>query len=331
LNSMRYPTKRKLLTTLFFISTLHISLSAQKDTSQYIQSFVKADFVQLYTGLFSRQLRFISRNPVVKPEMREIMLASNAAAFIGSSLRYKKLNIYLETSLPNTYLVDRRKTKVKAYALFVNQFYSKWGITGFFSFNKGFLSGTSMPGRYADRNDLRMLTAGAHVYRIFNSKKFSYLAANSQGKLQLNSQGSFVLLTTVLLRRLYSTHSIIPDSLSKYHFTGSMESSKNLQFYSVLFKPGYVYNFVFKKGKYFISPALYMGMGADLHSFTTKSVMHTGLNLNQGIRFKIVAGINSKNYYTTLEFLSDKTTTFLYQTKIKSYYKELSLNLAYRF
>ncbi len=328
---MSYLQCRKQVLMLFLFASIQWAGYAQQDSGRYYQPFEKNNFVQIYTGLFARKLNIISRNPEVKPEMKEIMLASNAALFAGTSVRYKKLSIYLETTIPNTHLVNSHQTKVKAYSFFVNQFTNKWGVTGFFSYNKGLLTSTPGPMRYRDRNDLRMLTAGGHIYRIFNSKKFSYLAANSQSYIQIKSQGSFVLLTTVQYRKLYSTESIIPDSLSKYHFNGSMEASKNIQFYCVQFKPGYVYNFIFDKGRFFIAPALYMGMGADVHTFMALSETHTAPNMNFGQRFKIVGGFNTKKYYATIEMLADKTTTLLYQSKIVNYYKEFSLNLAYRF
>jgi hypothetical protein len=304
---------------------------AQADSSCYSKPFAKKNYVQPYGGLFSRQVNIISRSANVNPAMKQVMLASNAAAFAGVNFKYKMLSLYFETAIPNTQLVHSSNTKVKSYSLFVNQFGSKWGVTGFFNYNKGLLTSTTPNMQYADRNDLRMLMAGAHVYRIFNSNKFSYLAANSLNGLQLKSCGSFVLLHTVLFRRLYSNQSIIPDSVSKYHFTGSKMASKNLNMYSLQLRPGYVYNFVFKQGKYFIAPAFYMGIGGDMHSFNTATEKHTGFNINWGSRIKIVGGINTAKYYATLEFISDETSSLLYQSKIYNHYKECSINLGWRF
>jgi hypothetical protein len=149
--------------------------------------------------------------------------------------------------------------------------------------------------------------------------------------LQLKKQGSVVLLTTVLFRKIYSTQSIIPDSVSKYHFTGNESASKNLNLYSLQFRPGYIYNFTFKEGKYFIAPAFYVGLGGDIHNFKESSKTHNGLNLNWGNRIKVVAGINTKKYYATIEFISDTNTSLLYQSKIYNHYTEGSLNIAYRF
>ncbi len=317
-------------TSLLICIFVSITSFAQHD-SNYVRLFEKRNYAQTYSGLFSRQLNFISRNKSVSPLMKEVKLASNAAAFAGVNIKYKKLSLYFETTLPNTQLVARGNTKVKAYSFFVNQFSNKWGVTGFFNFNKGLLTRTSEPVPYADRSDMRVLTVGAHIYKIFNSKKFSYQAANSQGFLQIKKQGSIVLLTTVLFRKIYSTQSIIPDSVSKYHFTGSENASKSLNLYSLQFRPGYIYNFTFKQGKYFIAPALYIGFGADIHNFKETTKTHNGPNFNWGNRIKIVGGINTKKYYATLEFISDTNTSLLYQSKIYNHYAEGSINIAYRF
>ncbi len=304
---------------------------AQADSTSYSKPFAKKNYVQLYSGLFGRQLNIISRSAKVNPAMKQVMLASNAAAFAGVNFKYKKLSLYFETGIPNTQLVNSSNTKVKSYSFFVNQFGSRWGVTGFVNYNKGLLTNTTPNMQYADRNDLRMFTAGAHVYRIFNSNKFSYMAANSLNSLQLKSRGSFVLLHTVLFRKLYSGQSIVPDSVSKYHFTGSQMASKNLNLYSLQIRPGYIYNVVFKQGKYFIAPAFYMGFGGDVHSFTTANERHTGPNINWGRRIKIVCGINTAKYYASVEFISDESSSLLYKSKIYNHYKECSINMGWRF
>ncbi len=303
----------------------------KKDSSTFVENFARTNYVQVYSGFFRRQFHFIPRKMGVTRGVKEVRLSSNAAAFAGIRVKYKKLSAYFETAIPQTALVHSSKTSVKGYSFFASQFYEKWGVTGFFNWNKGLLTASNGLMRYTDRNDLRMLTTGAYVYRIFNPKKFSYQAANSQSKLQLQSHGSFALMSTILYRKLYSNESIIPDSISKYHITGSMEASKNLQFYSTQIRPGYIYNLVFKQGKYFMAPALYAGMGADYHVFKTENEKYGGANFNWGYRFKMVAGINGKKMALTAELLTDRTTTHLYFSKLNNIYNEVSINASYRF
>ena len=93
------------------------------------------------------------------------------------------------------------------------------------------------------------------------------MAVNSTSKLPTKSSGSFIIMATPLYRRMFSFESIIPDGERKYHFNGTEMPSKSLQFYSFHCKPGYMYNLVFDKGKYFVAPALYVGGGADWHIF----------------------------------------------------------------
>lgn len=304
-------------------------LFAQNDSTGIVRDFSKKNFVQPYIGSFNRSLHFISKEK--SGSMYNLKLSPNAALFAGVSLRYKKLSIYAEAAIPNTSKVSNRSTQVKAYSIFVHHFRKSWGITGFISWNKGLLMKIPSPSMYADRNDLRVLTFGAHFYSIFNGEKFSYTAANSMAKLQTKSKGSLIIMTTPLFRKLSTQVGIIPDSLRQYHFNGASDPFIGLQFISLQCRPGYIYNIIFKGGKYFFAPAIYAGAGAELHTFKTDRQQNTDLNFSTGYRMKITTGKNSKNYYWSLEYLMDNTTTYLYKTIIKNNYTEISFNLGFRF
>jgi len=304
-------------------------LFAHNDSMEIIRNFSRKNFIQPYVGSFNRSLNFVSKEK--KDPMYNIKLSPNAALFAGASLRYKKLNIYAEAAIPNTSKVSNHRTAVRAYSIFVHHFRKSWGITGFISWNKGLLMRVPLPSMYADRNDLRQMTFGAHFYSIFNGQKFSYTAANSMAKLQTKSKGSLIIMTTPLFRKLSTQVGIIPDSLRKYHFNGESDPFKSLQFISLLCRPGYIYNIVFKGGKYFFAPAIYAGAGTELHTFKTDRQQHTGLNFSTGYRMKITTGINSENYYLSLECLLDNATTYLNKTTIRNTYTEISFNLGFRF
>jgi hypothetical protein len=320
---------KKTIQLIIIIYLCPAYLFAQNDSLETVRNFSKINFVQPYFGSFNRTLNFVTNEK--KDPMYNIKLSPNTALFAGASLRYKKLNIYAEAAIPNTSKVSNSRTAVRAYSIFVHHFSKSWGVTGFISWNKGLLMKVPLPSMYADRNDLRQLTFGAHVYSIFNGQKFSYAAANSMSKLQIKSKGSLIILTTPLFRKLSTQIGIIPDSLRKYHFDGASDPYKSLQFISLLCRPGYIYNIVFKGGKYFFAPAIYAGAGAELHTFKTDKQKHTGLNFSTGYRMKITTGINSENYYLSLECLLDNATTYLNKTTIRNTYTEISFNLGFRF
>jgi len=319
--------KRIHLIVLIFISPAH--LFAQNDTTGIIRDFAKKNFVQPYIGSFNRSFHFISKEK--SSPLYNLKLAPNAALFAGVSFKYKKLSMNIEVAVPNTSKVPSRSTAVRAYSKFIHYFHKNWGVSGFISWNKGLLMQVPFPSMYADRNDLRMFTFGAHFYSIFNGRKFSYTAANSMAKLQTKSKGSFIIMTTPLFRKLSTKVGIIPDSLRQFHFNGANDPSRSLQFISLQCRPGYIYNIIFKEGKYFFAPAIYAGAGTELHTFKTDSQQHTDLNLSTGYRMKITTGINSNNYYLSLEYLADNTTTYLNKTTIKNTYTEISVNLGFRF
>ena len=319
---------RLILITVYTLLT-PVFIFAQKDSTKTVKEFSRKNFIQPYMGTFNRSIIFLSNEK--NEERYGLRFSPNSSAFAGVSVNYKKLSIYAETSIPNTQKVDRSRTNVRSSALFVHHFTQKWGITGFASWNKGLLMYTPEDEMYEDRNDLRMITIGAHFYNIFNGKKFSYTAANSMTKLQTKSKGSLMLMTTPVFRRLYSSESIIPDTIRQYHLTGTSSPSKSIQFISLQCKPGYIYNFVFGKGRYFISPALYAGAGIEYHTVNTKEERHNDFNLSTGFRAKLVTGINGEKFFLSFELLTDRNTAYLYKTIIKNNYTEMSCNLGFRF
>ncbi len=302
---------------------------AQRDSTKNVKEFIRKNFIQPYLGTFNRSIVFLSNEK--NEEKYGLRFSPNSAAFAGVSVKYKKLSIYAETLIPNTQKVDRNKTTVRSSAIFLHHFTQKWGITGFASWNKGLLMYIPKNEMYEDRKDLRTITVGAHFYNILNGKKFSYTAANSMTKLQTKSNGSFMLMTTPVFRRFYSSEGIIPEKIRQHHLTGTSSPCKSIQFISLQSKPGYIYNFVFDKGRYFISPAIYAGCGIENHTVITEAEKHNDFNFNTGFRAKLVTGINSEKFFFSLELLTDRNTAYLYKTNIKNNYTEMSCNLGVRF
>ncbi|MBS4063790.1 MAG: DUF4421 family protein, partial [Chitinophagaceae bacterium] len=191
---------------------------SQSDTS-FISSIPQKDFLQLYAGSFSRSIDFCSTIKESQPP--EIRYSPNSSAFCGFVLGYKKITLYGDVALPLFTKVNRTQSDVRAFTFFLSYFKSKWGITGFAGYNRGLLMRIeNMNASYNSRTDIRMYHAGAHLYRIFNASKFSFIAANSQQMLQLKSAGSFILKATPSFRLIKTPESIIPFEKSKYHLTG---------------------------------------------------------------------------------------------------------------
>jgi Domain of unknown function (DUF4421) len=318
---------RKLI--LLIICCYQATLFSQVD-SNYITSFKLKNYLQVYAGSYNRNIQFIptARNGMV----HTINLSPNSSAFTGFVAGYKRITLYGDVSIPKTTKVSKDQTSVKAVAFFLSHFKNKWGITAFVSYNRGLLMAQdNMPMMYGNRTDLRMFTTGAHVYRIFNSNHFSYTAANSQQMLQRKSAGSFILVTTPSYRIVQSSNSIIPTEISKYHLTGKMEMSRQIQLMSLQFKPGYAHNFVMKDGAYFFAPSVYAGAGIDYHSIVTASGRTNGVNFNAGYRAKLTTGLNRQKFYATAEYVLDHTRSYLYQSAVKNTYRECTLNLGWRF
>lgn len=301
----------------------------QIDTS-FIKSLPQKDFLQLYAGSFSRSLDFISSNK--QPQVPEINYSPNSSAFCGFVLGYKKITLYGDVALPLLNKVNRRQSDVRAFSFFLSYFKPKWGVTGFAGYNRGLLMRIETMGiTYNSRSDIRSYNTGVHFYRIFNASKFSFIAANSQQMLQLKPAGSFILKVTPSFRLIKTPQSIIPVEKSKYHFRGEMTATKQIQLLSLQLKPGYAYNYVFKNSYFFAAPSVFAGAGADYHLVQQVGKQLNGFNLNIGYRFKVTAGYNSVKYFVTVEFLTDHSRSYLYQSIAKNTYSECSVNFGFRF
>jgi hypothetical protein len=302
---------------------------SQSDTS-YISSIPQKDFLQLYAGSFSRSIEFCST--IEESQPAEIRYSPNSSAFCGFVLGYKKITLYGDVALPLFTKVNRTQSDVSAFTFFLSYFKSKWGITGFAGYNRGLLMRIeNMSASYNSRTDMKMYHAGAHLYRIFNASRFSFIAANSQQMLQLKSAGSFILKITPSFRLIKTPESIIPFEKSKYHLTGEMMTTKQIQLLSLQVKPGYTYNFILPNTHFFIAPSFFAGTGIDYHFLKQPDKQINGFNLNFGYRFKTTAGINSNKYFLTAEFLRDHSRSYLYRSEVKNTYAECTLNFGFRF
>lgn len=303
--------------------------SAQSD-SAFIKPFVHKNFFQLYAGNFSRIINF---TPVEKNNSgHQVTLSPNSSAFCGFVLGYKKITVFGDIAIPQTSKVNRQQTDVRAFSLFLSHFKHQWGFTGFTSYNRGLLMALeNQPMMYGNRSDLRKFTAGVHIYRIMNASRYSFVAANSQQMLQRKSAGSFIIKLTPSYRLLQSPVSIIPVEKSKYHLTGEMTMSRQLQLLSLHLKPGYAHNFVMKNGAYFFAPSVFAGLGVDYHLLRQTNNHFSGFNTSLGYRFKITTGINKEKYFATIEALTDHTTSYLYRSIAKNTYRECTLNIGWRF
>lgn len=308
---------------------LPIEVLAQNDTIQWIRDFEKENRVTFYVGSFSRDIQI--ETPKNQENEKSVRFSPNSFVFVGANLQFKKLFLYLEAAVPNTHKVNADETDVKGFAIFLSHFKENWGFTAFAGYNRGLLMGISNGPLYVDRNDIRRFTLGFHHYKIFNAKRFSYISANSGANQQIRSAGSAMLLTTPSFHRLQSNNSLLPEGSGNFHFTGSGETLRSLQLMSIQVKPGYIYNFVWGKGRYFFSPSLYAGIGGDYHRLEQKDNQIQGFNLNAGYRLKSIAGINNNGFYITAEWLMESSRSFLYGTQLKNTYQEISMNVGVRF
>jgi hypothetical protein len=307
---------------LFFIAPPK-RLCAQVDTL-YIKKVEKKNFILPYAGTFSRSIYFSA-----KEQKYSLRFSPNSSGFMGISAAYKKVHLTIELPIPGTYKINNING-INAIGKFVHFFGSRWGFTTFASFNSGMLMHPPGESMYQKRKDLKMLSAGTYVYRIFNHRHFSYTAASSMSEQQLQSSGSFIVMAIPSFRQMFSQASVIPKAVEAFHLNGSQDGFTTLRFISLHARAGYIHNFVWKRGVYFLSPSVYGGPGIEWHTYKSMKGNSNSLNMAATWRWKLVAGINGAKFFGSIEVLRDRAITFLKQTNIYNSYSEASLNIGIR-
>ncbi len=160
----------------------------------------------------------------------------------------------------------------------------------------------ALEGVLPHRPDLTMNYAKIRTLFQFNPEKFSYRAAFAFSERQTKSAGSFFLNSHLYRQNVYSTHSLIPDSIQ-----GNFLFSERLSDIKVFaFGLGPSYGYTLTNGSWFITPIL--ALGADI-----QFVEHKLDNESQGYKtefapmldFRFSMGYNGKRFFIALSSKSD--------------------------
>lgn len=152
------------------------------------------------------------------------------------------------------------------------------------------------------RPDLAMNYAKIRALFQFNPEKFSYRAAFAFSERQKKSAGGLFLNSHLYRKNVYSTHSLIPDSIQ-----GNFLFSERLSDIKVFaFGLGPSYGYTLTNGSWFITPIL--ALGADI-----QFVEHKLENVSQGYKaafapmldFRFSMGYNGKRFFLALSSKSD--------------------------
>lgn len=295
----------------------------------HIVPYTNSNNFRLYTGLSDHTFDLTSKNDIKGEYIQRYN--PNSAQYVGISMTYRWATIFLEVDVPGTKKYKNDSTKgFQSQGFEINTFNRSNGFEAYIRYFKGFINpGSRKKDKY--RGDISLITLGGNYYHIFNSKKFSYKAANFCSERQLGSAGSFILVGQLFYNNMLGKNPFFPDSINNTKFLGDEVGLRKIVTTTFAIRPGYSYNITSKNGIWFINPSIYAGLGVEYHRLYGNQGRNAGLNSQANGMFKLTTGYNGLKFFAYITgYLEVNTTTFI-NTILVHQYQPISFNLGYRF
>lgn len=299
----------------------------EKDTA-FISQFEKPNNIQLNTWV--TDLDF-SINPRLQDRDFTVKFAPNVSGQTGFSFGLKKVTLFIGFQIPGTESDPWKYGKTKYLDFSFSYFNKKFGGEIYYRNYNGLYRDANDTTPLTIRDDARLTNYGGSFFYVFNYKKFSYRSAIGQLELQKKSAGSVVILANVNFRSLVADSSLIPKEIDSRQNFSNLQGLTDLRFYTFNIRPGYAYNFVFKKGMYFISPSIFAGAG--IGNFEYRGISGTverGVNYDMDLRSIISAGMNHKNWFINIFVIYDTSLNIFDNNLVSLQTTSYGLNIGYR-
>lgn len=318
----KYIRVKHIIPELLIWFTLHftcVAAAAQDPDSNYIQTYSRNNVAEIYPGIYKTSFYFSNRGD----RKNNFKLAANSSGFVGLYLGYKWFSLKYAWAIPGTELAKNIKLQSTSFGISFGR--RKWSFRPFYNSYEGLLIPEKPGGReYRAFRDIEFSDAGADLYYFFNTARFSFKAANSFSEKQLKSTGSWFLKLTPMWQKIdwqEPSRLVITDSTT-YDLL-----SYDPEWFSLVARIGYSYNFCFLRGKWSVAPAIVIGGGALRE-------LNTGINhlqLVTDLQTWIRTGFNSQKYYCYLNVRWGTLQTNLFIKNLRQENSNISITGGYRF
>lgn len=296
-----------------FLSVL-VPAFGQREDPSYIADYRKSNDVEISNLYNSLRLRFYTRGKEVDTHN----FFANNGLFSGVYLDYKWLTIGYGINVPFTSR-DNSVKGFKSYRLHINSYFHGWGISAGGDVYKGLLSQTYRD-VYTPISNVKYTSYSADFFRVGNSSRYSYKAAQYLGQRQLQSCGSFLYHIRPYYYSLGLQTSPSPGSDSIQNFING--SPRWLSFITSV---GYGYNIVWQDGQWIVAPRIEAGLGGMYQFGIEKKVRASAF-----FRTALSAGYSTGNVYTYINAETVNATNFFASTVLADDRLRLSLTAGYR-
>jgi hypothetical protein len=290
--------------------------SFSQDTS-FVKKYKFWNKVKIGTSLFTQQLELYSSR--MRSLDSHAVYVPNVNSTLNLSLGIHWLSLAYSFKIPTNYFNADSFGTTKYHNLSLESFYKWWGFSGFLRTYDGFFSPDKFYKHPEKRPDVSFVNAGINLYYFGNHNKFSFRAAFSQDRRQIKSAGGFILGSEASYKRLQGERSLILKDKDYTTYFDQYRGLKFVEFGILDLRPGYAYDFVFEKGKYYICPMLLVGGGASIYHYKTDSLNDYTIALHLETDFRISAGYDVEKFFMNFTFDANRNANYLSRTTILSH------------
>ncbi|MCC7533428.1 MAG: DUF4421 family protein [Bacteroidia bacterium] len=297
------------------------------DDTTFVQKIDKDYSLQLYSWSTNVDL-------LVLPDKTEkdfgVRLQPNEKTQAGLAVGFKYFTLAFGVQIPGTEKNEIDYGKTKFYDFSFGYFKRKFGGEIYYRYFQGMYSEQNDFSTGHIRQDMFLSNGGLNFYYAQNHKKYSMRAAISQQELQRKSAGSFVLLANVQFRNFLADSSIIAPIIDKEENYGELQGLKEISFITASLRPGYAHNFVLDNGRWFITPAAFMGIGSGWYTSLAKNGYKQGIPIDLTFHAKTFAGYNHSNWFLSVFYTYDGTVDTFKKSSMVLNTHTIGVNLGYR-
>jgi hypothetical protein len=310
---------------LWCLAATHAYAGSQDTT--YIVKFKRNHNIQFNSWLTDIDLLVLPRK---QERDLSVQLKPNVKGQAGIAVGFKYITLAFGVQIPGTESNEKQNGKTKYYDFSFGYFKRKFGGEIYYRNFKGMLrEGNDVAGPMI-RPDIYLATGGVNIFYAANHTRFSMRSAFSQQELQKKSAGSFVLLGNVQFRYLLADSSIITPNIDQANTFYEINGLSEMRFITVNMRPGYAHNFVSKGGRWFISPAVFTGIGTGWYNTQSNAGYNAGVPLDWTFHAKTFAGINSPLWFCTLYYAYDGSLNVFKNSVINLNTHSFGVNVGYR-
>lgn len=314
-------------TTAFLVLTVNLPFAAslyaqqKKTDTAYIKQFDVPNVVELYAGAYSTHFSFTGVHE--HKTKNDYRLVANSSAYLGTYVNYKWVSLKYSWAMPGTEL--DKNVRLKYTSLSLRMGTKQMAFHPFYDSYNGLLIPAKEPGnRYKPFRGIQFSDAGMDLSYYTQSNRFSYHAAAYFSEVQIKSKGTFFMMATPMWQKINWKN----PSLDIITDTATFRLlSADPQWISLVARAGFMYNFVFQRGKWSIAPAILVGAGG----LKELPVAHTALQAVTDIQAWITAGYNGPEFYFYANAWRDDLQTNLLIKNLQQVNTDFSITAGYRF